>query len=730
MALDDKFLKPYDSKETEDRVYKIWEESGFFNPDICLEKGICNEKSEVFSIVLPPPNVTGVLHLGHSLMLAIEDIMIRFNRMRGKRTLWVPGTDHAAIATQSRVEEDLYKKEKKTKHDLGREEFLKLVEDFAQNSHDTIIGQTKKMGASLDWSREAYTLDEKRTLAVNTAFKRMYDDGLIYQGERIINWDPYLQTTVSDDEVERVEKQTPFYYLKYGPFEIATARPETKFGDKYVVMHPDDKRYAEYKHGQKIKLEWINGEIEATIVKDDIIDMEFGTGAMTITPSHDAIDFDIAERHNLDFEQIIDFKGKLLPIAGEFAGEHIKKVRPKIVEKLQEKGLVTKIDKNYTHAAAVNSRGGGTIEPQILKQWFINVNKEFKIRDSKLKGIKTGEKVTLKKLMRHVVESSQIKIIPERFEKVYYHWIDNLRDWNISRQIWYGHQIPVWYKGSEIHVDVEPPKEGGWERDSDTLDTWFSSGLWTFSTLGWPGKTSDLETYHPTSVLETGHDILFFWVARMILMTTYHLGEIPFENVYLHGTVLDEKGKKMSKSKGNAVDPLEMIEKFGADALRMAMVVGVGPGNDQSLSDNKVKAYKHFSNKVWNASRFVLTNIEELDLKEKPELNKVDEARVKELREIQKDITDDIENYRFYLAAEKLYHYFWHTFADIIIEEAKPRLSGEDEGEKKSAGWTLLHILKTSLKMLHPFMPFITEEIWSLMENDKMLMIEDWPQTK
>ena len=761
MALNDKFLKPYDPKETEDKIYKIWEDSGFFNPDVCIEKGICDSDAEAFSIILPPPNATGTLHLGHAVMLSIEDIMIRFARMNGKKTLWVPGTDHAALATHSKVELELYKKEKKTRHDLGREKFVKLIENFVEESRGTITKQIRKMGASIDWSREAFTLDEKREVAVNTAFKNMYDDDLIYQGERIINWDPYGQTTVSDDEVERVEKQTPFYYFKYGPFEIATARPETKFGDKYVVMHPDDKRYAEYSDGQKIKLEWINGPIEATVIKDEAIDMEFGTGVMTITPAHSAIDYEIAKKRGLDIEQVIGLDGKLLSIAGDLEGQHIKKARPLVVEKLKEKGLLVKVDENYSHSAAVNSRGKGVIEPQILKQWFIDVNKEFQMKNSKIEGIKTGDTVTLKKLMKHVVEKEQIEIMPDRFVKVYYHWIDNLRDWNISRQIWYGHQIPVWYhankcipkkdgssdfaKCESVVISGEKPTcqycDAEYTQDPDTLDTWFSSGLWTFSTLGWPtfadtatagkpGPKNDLANYHPTNILETGYDLIFFWVARMILMSTYHVGEIPFEKVYMHGLVLNKQGKKMSKSSGDTTDPLDMIEKFGADALRMSMIVGVGPGSDNSLSEDKIKAYKKFANKIWNASRFVLAGTDSLDLTDIPKLSESDEKRIAELDEIIKDITDDMENYRLYLAAEKLYHYFWHTFADVVIEENKSRLLDGSDEEKKAAGWTLLYILKTSLKALHPFMPFITEEIWSEFGEENLLMVSKWPQLK
>ncbi|MBI5787127.1 MAG: valine--tRNA ligase [Candidatus Niyogibacteria bacterium] len=714
----DEFKKPYNPKASEDNIYKVWEESDYFNPDTCVKNGVTRPDAEPYSIVLPPPNVTGTLHMGHAAMLAIEDIMVRFERMRGKRTLWIPGTDHAAIATQAKVESDIYKKEKKTRHDFSREEFLKRVEKFAQESHDTIVRQLKKMGASLDWSREAYTLDEKRNLAVRTAFKRMYDGGLIYRGERIVNWDPKLQTTVSDDEIDWVEETAPFYYLKYGPFVIGTARPETKFGDKYVVMHPDDERYKKYKDGDKLELEWIEGPITATVVKDEAIDMEFGTGVMTITPWHDAADFDIADRHNLEKEQIIDETGKLLAIAGEFAGMHIQKARPLIVEKLKSKGLIEKTDEKYAHRLPVNSRGEGVIEPQIKLQWFVDVNKKTK----------TGK--SLKEMMREAVESGAIKIIPERFEKFYFHWIDNLRDWCISRQIWYGHQIPVWYKDAEIYCGVNPPKESGWQQDHDTLDTWFSSGLWTFSTLGWPEETEDLKTYHPTSVLETGYDILFFWIARMIMMSTFLLGEIPFKVAYLHGLVRDEKGQKMSKSLGNIIDPLDMIEKYGADATRLSLIIGTGPGNDSKLSEDKVRGYKNFTNKIWNASRFVLENIEGFDFSAKPDLSETEQAYLKELGDLTKEITADIENYRFYLAGEKLYHYFWHRFADIIIEDEKKRIKEGGEAEKAGARFVLREILLTSLKLLHPFMPFVSEKIWSAFPENKnrLLMVESWPK--
>lgn len=728
----DIFLKPYDPAEHEDALYNTWEESGFFNPDVCIEKGVTAADAEPFSIVLPPPNVTGTLHMGHASMLAVEDILVRYNRMQGKRTLWLPGTDSAALATQSKVEGIIYKKEKKRRHEIGREELLKRIDTFAEASKDTIIGQTKKLGSSLDWSRYAFTLDETRYAAVMEAFVRMYDKDLIYRGARSVNWDPNLQTTVSDDEVDYVEQEDPFYYFKYGPFTIGTVRPETKFGDKYVVMHPDDERYKEYMHGQQIEVEWINGPITATIIKDEAADPEMGSGVMTITPWHSAVDFEIAERHGLDKEQVIDERGCLLPIAGEFAGQHIKKARAAIIERMQEKGLVEKIDEAYVHKVATNSRGGGTIEPQIKEQWFIDVNKEFIMGPSEISGVSESDTVTLKSLMRTVVDNGQIDILPERFMRVYKHWVDNLHDWCISRQIWYGHRIPAWFKDGEVKVQITSPGDG-WKQDSDTLDTWFSSGLWTMSTLGWPEETDDFKTYHPTTVLETGYDILPFWVARMILMSTCLTGQIPFKNVYFHGLVRDEKGKKMSKSLGNISDPLDMIEKYGADATRLSLIVGAAPGNDIPLSENKVRAYKKFANKLWNISRFTLTNIIDADFTQKPTHSDRDKEILDTLRSTVAEISDDIENFNLYLAAEKAYHYVWHDLADKVLEESKPVLNGDDTEATYARQYVLRECLVTSLKMLHPFMPYVTETIWQQLPKElkesehELLMVTKWP---
>lgn len=712
--MDEKFLKPYDAATTEPRLYAAWEKSGFFNPDECVARGVTKPDAAPYSIVLPPPNVTGRLHMGHALMLALEDVFIRYKRMRGFRTLWLPGTDHAAIATQSVVEKRVQKEEGKSRHQLGREELLSRIEKFAAESHDTIVKQLKTMGASLDWSREAFTLDETRSRAVRKVFKEMYEAGLIYRGHRIVNWDPKGQTTISDDEIVYQEEKTTLYYLKYGPFIISTARPETKFGDKYVVMHPDDPRYKDWQDGQTFEAEWINGPITGTVVKDDSIDMEFGTGVMTITPWHSIADFDIASRHDLEREQIIDEVGKLLPIAGEFAGMKIAEARPKIVEKLRAKGLVEK-EEPYTHNVATAERTGGMIEPQIKLQWFVDVNRIVPNRGK-----------TLKELMLEPVRAGEIKIIPEHFEKIYFHWIENLRDWCISRQIWYGHRVPVWYRGEEISVGIEP-KEDGWTQDEDTLDTWFSSGLWTFSTLGWPEDTEEMRNYHPTDLLETGYDIIFFWVARMILMTEFALGTIPFKTVYLHGLVRDAQGRKMSKSLGNNLDPIDISAKFGADAARMALIVGNTPGTDMRISEDKVKGYKHFANKLWNIARFTLERTAGTDMAALFVGN--DHTLWSEFEALAADVTSDMENFRVYLAAEKLYHYAWHELADKIIEESKPILLGTDEAARASRARLLLTLLDGVLRLLHPFMPFVTEEIWqSLPTKDaEFLMVAPWP---
>ncbi|MCC7004481.1 valine--tRNA ligase, partial [Candidatus Nomurabacteria bacterium] len=704
--MNDKFLKPYDPKQTESRIYKLWENSGFFNPEKSIEAGLTPSNAKPFTIMMPPPNVTGILHMGHALMITLEDIMIRYKRMCGFRTLWLPGTDHAAIATQSRVEKDIYKKENKSRHDLGREELLNRVNKYAQESHDTIIKQVKTLGASCDWSREAFTLDEKRNLAVRTAFKKMYDDGLIYRKNRVINWDPKGQTTMSDDEIIYEERKAKLYTFKYSkdfPISIATTRPETKVGDTAVAVHPEDPRYKKF-IGKTYKINFCDVPIEIKIVADKEVDKEFGTGAVGVTPAHSMTDWEIAKRHDLPVVQVINEFAKMTVGSENLKGKKVSEAREIIVEWLKKENLLEK-EEEITNNIATAERTGGVIEPLPKLQWFIDVNKEFTIPHSNISGIKSGGKITLKEIMRTAVKSGDIKIIPEYFDKTYFHWIENLNDWCISRQIWYGHRIPVWYKDNEIYCGVEAPKGDDWKQDEDTLDTWFSSGLWTFSTLGWPENTKDLSLYHPTDILETGYEILFFWVARMILMTGYFIGTIPFHTVYLHGTVRDSKGRKMSKSLGNGVDPIEMSDKFGADAVRMSLVVANTPGTDTRTDENRIKGYKNFANKIWNATRYVLTTLENEKILERPTLSDIDAKNIDELSLLVKDITLDMDNNRIYMASEKLYQYFWHTFADKIIEESKTRLSTTSDSDKKSIKWTLLEILKTNILLLHPFMP-------------------------
>lgn len=723
--------KAYDPKGTEDRIYAMWEDSGAFKAD-------ANSTKEPFTISMPPPNATGQLHLGHAVMLALEDIFTRFARMQGKEALWVPGTDHAAIATENVVIKKLKDEGMKDpRKELGREALVGKIAEFVENSKTTIRGQVRKMGSSCDWSRERYTFEPSLNRCVNEVFKKMYEDGLIYRGHRIVNWDPKLQTTVSDDEVEWKEETIPFYTFQYGPFQISTARPETKFGDKYVVMHPDDERYAQYKHGDTFEAEWINGPVRATVIKDTAVDPAFGTGVMTITPWHDTADFEIAERHGLEKEQVIDYEGKLLAIAEEFAGMKIETARPLIVEKLQSKGLVVKVEEGYVHNKAVNQRGGGTIEPQIKLQWFMDVNKE--VVDWK------NQKMSLKQIMHDVVHHGDIQIIPERFNKTYFHWIDNLRDWCVSRQIWWGHRIPVWYRGDEIYTGVTAPEGDGWEQDTDTLDTWFSSAMWTWSTLIDPAlaldpsltlnelleRSPDFKKFHPTSVMETGYDILFFWVARMILMTTYATGQIPFKTVYLHGLIRTRDGAKMSKSHPETmIDPLDMISKYGADALRLSMIVGQSPGADSRLYEEKIAGYRNFINKLWNASRFVLMQCEAAGIDPKsidtlPDvstLSLADRAILHASEVLIEDVTKGMETYSLSETGEKLYSFTWDYFCDWYLELSK--------GTANHA--VLVHVLRRLYKLLHPYCPFITEELWAQIKpaSAGMLMAEAWPVAK
>lgn len=720
--------KAYEPQKYEDKIYQKWENSGYFNPDICVKNGATDSSAPYFSIVLPPPNVTGTLHVGHATMLAIQDLLVRYHRLKGDRTLWLPGTDHAAIATQTKVEKLLIAQGiKEPKKELGREKFLAEIEKFAQASHDTIVNQCKKMGSSLDWSREAFTLDEKRNLAVKTVFKKMYDDGLIYRGYRMVNWCPRCHSTLADDEVEHKDQMAKFYTFKYSadfPFAIATTRPETKLGDTAVAVNPNDERYQKY-IGQEFFVPSFAGgaDLKIKVIGDEAVDSTFGTGALGVTPAHSHVDYDMAKKNDLAIIKIIDEDGLMTKDAGEdYVGLSVKEARAKVVENLRAAGLLEK-EKEMPNSLSICYRCGYAIEPLPSRQWFIDVNKKFKVSNKNLKQIEDGKEYSLKELMQIVVQSEQIEIIPDRFNKTYFHWIDNLRDWCISRQLWYGHRIPVWYKGEEIFVGLEAPTGEGWEQDPDTLDTWFSSGLWTFSTLGYPDlNAEDLKNFHPTTVMETGYDILFFWVARMILMTTYVMGDIPFEKVYLHGLVRDEQGRKMSKSLGNVLDPLDTIAEYGADATRLSLVIGNSPGNDLRLSVDKVAGFRNFTNKLWNMARFMLLNIDDPKLVDKaPEPKTLaDRWILSRLSEVITDVTSNIEKFNFSYAGELLRDFTWSEIADWYLEIAKI------EGGKSEM---LNYLLNVILKLWHPFMPFVTEEIWQEVYGTGFVMVSGWPKS-
>ena len=879
--------KAYQSQKHEDAIYELWQKSGYFNPD-----KLPGKRSKTYSIAMPPPNATGQLHIGHSVMLAIQDILIRFHRMHGKKALWLPGTDHAAIATQNVVEKQL-KQENQTKYDLGREKFVERVEEFIENSRGTIKNQVKKMGTSCDWSRERYTFDDGLTRAVQEIFVRMHNDGLIYRGNRIVSWCPRCESTLADDEVDYQEEVGKLYYIKY-PFPdtenfiiVATTRPETMLGDTAIAVNPKDARWANLV-GQKVILPLIKRQIP--IIKDKRVDLAFGTGAVKITPAHDPFDAEIGTDHNLEAIQIIGEDGTLTNKAKKYAGLKVLDARARVVEDLTELNLIEKIE-DYTHNISTCYRCGTAVEPLISKQWFIDVDKKLKHLNNK----------SLKQKSIEVVKKGRIRIIPDRFKKAYLNWMENLHDWCISRQLWFGHRIPVWYlkpqkpvqivfethstsidnengiasgwkncplselgkqqakdlgqrrssehfdaifcsdfkraqetvktafkPGAKIIIDkrlrelnygdlngknekkvkwqkperiyekfpngesyqdsndrmrdfleeialVYPGKrilivghratqyaldhfinsetmeqavtkpfvwQTGWEytltelakvqanspgprwkQDPDVLDTWFSSGLWTFSTLGWPDKTADLKKYHPTSVLETAYDILFFWVARMILMSSYALNDIPFENVYFHGLIRDKQGRKMSKSLGNGIDPLEMISKFGADAVRLSLVIGTTPGVDSRMYEEKIAGYRNFVNKLWNVSRFILMTVKNPKLVSKKPQPKTlaDKWILQELNNVIVDTTKDLANYNFSPAGERLYDFTWAKLADWYLEIAKIE-KGKDQ--------ILSYILKNLLILWHPFTPFVTEKIWQEAFNKKsrLLIVEPWPK--
>lgn len=707
----EKLTKPYEPANTEAHIYKLWEESGFFNPDNLPER-----HKEPFTIIMPPPNANGRLHAGHALTIALEDIMTRYQRMQGKRALWVPGADHAGFETQVVYEKKL-EKEGRSRFKMDRKELYDEIMAFTLESKKHMEADVKALGASCDWSREKFTLDASVVSEVQETFRKLYRDGLVYRGYRTVNWCTKHQTSLSDVETENVEKADKLYYIKYGPFVVATVRPETIFGDVAVAVNPTDERYKKY-IGQTIEVQHPEGMLSLVVIGDEEVDPEFGTGALKITPAHDHNDFRMSETHKLPRVEVIDQFGKLNEKTGKYVGMKIAEARTKVVEDLQSLGLIEKIE-DYTHAVPTCYKCSTTIEPRVMPQWFVKM-------------------APLAKLAADAVRDGKVKFIPDNFEKIFLYWMDNTMDWNISRQIVWGIQIPalVCAECNAGALDTDH-KEGGacptcgkpLTVETDTFDTWFSSGQWPLLALGYPERV-DLGFY-PTDVMETGRDLIFKWVPRMVIFGLYLAKQVPFHTVYLHGMVNDKLGKKMSKSKGNVVSPIDLTDKYGADALRIGLVIGNTPGNDIALAEDKIKGYKHFCNKIWNATRFVLTNIGDTTLDTpRPVLTQRDEEILAEFNNAIESITSHYKNFRFHLAGEELYHYFWNTFADIIIEEMKPRLVDSDKASKESAQWVLLQILSTNTKMLHPFIPFITEEIWGLLPRGQksLLIIEPWPK--
>ncbi len=720
--------KAYEPTQYEDEIYQRWEESGFFNPDNCIAEGITDKNSPSYAISMPPPNVTGTLHTGHASMLAVEDILTRYHRMLGDRTLWLPGADHAAIATQTKVEK-IIKEEGTDRHQLGREKFLARVREFASQSHDTIVNQIKKLGSSCDWSREAYTLDEVRSRTVNSVFKMMYDDGLIYQGDRVVNWCPRCHSTLADDEVEYKNQTAKIYTFKYSkdfPFTIATTRPETKLGDTAVAVNPSDQRYKDY-IGKTFKVNFVGVDLSITIIANRGVEMEFGTGALGVTPAHSLVDWQMAQENNLPIVKVINEDGFIHQGFGDYSGKTVLEARQLVADRLRAEGLLEK-EEELENNLSLCYRCDTPIEPLPSLQWFIDVNKQIPKYGQSIKEL------SIAAVAKGVFGREPIKIVPERFTKNYYHWMENLRDWCISRQILFGHRVPVWHKEGQKQAGIEPPADENWLQDEATLDTWFSSGLWTFSTLANSPEqikikdgrlvidSNDFRDYHPTSVLETGYDILFFWVARMIIMTTYAVADIPFRDVYLHGLVLDEKGKKMSKSKGNAIDPLEMISRFGADALRLSLVSGSTPGNDMNLSQEKIAGNRNLINKLWNIARFVSSSVDQdqANILNKDDLSLVDQWLLAKMEQLIQKIRHNIESYEFSQAIDNLRSFTWDDLADWYLEASKFE-------KNQSKSMILKLVLGDLLKLWHPFAPFVTEALWQASGQKSLLLVEKFP---
>lgn len=699
--------KNYNPKDFEDKIYKIWENEGYF-------KGVIDNDKKPFTIVMPPPNVTGNLHLGHALNNTIQDILIRKNRMDGYSALWVPGTDHASIATEAKVVSKL-KEEGKSKESLGRDGFMEASWDWTREYGGNIKNQLKKLGVSCDWSREAFTLDDNLTEAVEEVFIKMYNDDLIYQGDRIVNWCPNCHTAISDIEVVHEDESGHFWNIRYkfkdsdDYIVIATTRPETLLGDLAVAVNPDDERYTDIV-GKTLILPLVNREIK--VIADSYVDMEFGTGIVKITPSHDPNDFEVGARHELGQCVVIDEDAKIVDGYGKYSGLDRYEARKLIIEDLEKIGQLDSV-KEHEHAVGHCERCHTTVEPLISKQWFVKMDK-------------------LAKLALDAYKNEEIRFIPKRFEKVYVNWLENIRDWCISRQLWWGHRLPVYYHNEtgEVVVARKNPDPEKYTQDPDTLDTWFSSALWPFSTLGWPNETEDLKYFFPTNVLVTGYDIIFFWVIRMVFSSLYNLGEVPFKDVYLTGLVKDSQGRKMSKSLGNGIDPIEVIDQYGADALRFALITGNTPGNDSRFYMEKVEANRNFCNKLWNASRFVFMNVED-DVKNinDVELQIEDKWIISSLNDVIDEVSTNLNKYEIGIAAEKIYDYTWNVFCDWYIELVKPRLYGDDSILKESAISVLIYTLTNVIKLLHPFMPYITEEIYSYLPNkNDMLINETWPK--
>ncbi|MBQ6718237.1 MAG: valine--tRNA ligase [Clostridia bacterium] len=705
--------KQYDPKDVEDRIYKMWLDGKYFHAK-------CEEGKDTYTIVIPPPNITGQLHMGHALDNTLQDILIRFKRMQGYDTLWLPGTDHASIATEAKIVEAM-KKEGITKEDIGRDGFLTRAWAWKKQYGGRIIEQLKKLGSSCDWDRERFTLDEGCNKAVKEVFVNLYEKGLIYRGERIINWCPHCKTSISDAEVEYEEQAGHFWHLRYpfadgsGYLELATTRPETLLGDTAVAVNPNDERYKDL-IGKELDLPIVHRKIP--VVADDYVEMDFGTGVVKITPAHDPNDFEVGLRHNLPVICVMTDDAKIVADYPKYAGMDRYEARKAIVADLEAEGALVKVE-DYTHNVGTCYRCGTTVEPAVSKQWFV-----------KMKPLATPA--------IDAVKNGQTKFVPQRFEKVYFHWLENIRDWCISRQLWWGHRIPAWYceECGEITVSREDAKccahcgSKNIHQDPDTLDTWFSSALWPFSTLGWPDETTDLKHYYPTNTLVTGYDIIPFWVMRMMFSGIEHTGEVPFDTVLIHGLVRDSQGRKMSKSLGNGVDPLEVIDTYGADALRFSLATGNSPGNDMRYIPERVEASRNFANKIWNAARFIMMNLENDEVLP---LNTADFALedkwiISKYNTLVRDVTENLDRFELGMAVQKLYDFIWDVFCDWYIEICKSRLNGEDEKAKNTARSVLTYVFTNTLTLLHPFMPFITEEIWqSLPHSGNALMVTEWP---